>query len=117
MAVVSDIASPIEFFRSVDLLVYLPLGGSGAKVKVLEALAYGIPVVTNRYGVEGLHPAVVEVINVVDSPTEAAEVTVAMLRDSRRRHMQALAARERLDAWHGPSVVSQRWAPVLGTGG
>ena len=35
-------------------MVYAPSRGSGMKVKVMEAMAYGVPVVTTWEGVEGI---------------------------------------------------------------
>ena len=38
-------------------MVYAPSRGSGMKIKILEAMAFGVPVVTTSEGVEGF-PAV-----------------------------------------------------------
>ena len=35
-------------------MVYAPSRGSGMKIKVMESMAYGVPVVTTWEGVEGL---------------------------------------------------------------
>jgi glycosyltransferase involved in cell wall biosynthesis len=49
-----NLSDPVEFFRQVALLVYAPLRGSGMKRKVMESMAYGVPVVTNSEGAEGI---------------------------------------------------------------
>src|ERR1017187_1253316 len=36
-------------------MVYAPSRGSGMKVKIMESMAYGVPVVTTWEGVEGIH--------------------------------------------------------------
>src|SRR5581483_857503 len=45
---------PEDFFSQIAVLLYPPPRGSGMKIKVLEAMAYGVPVVTNAEGAEGL---------------------------------------------------------------
>ena len=45
------------YFQRTGVLLYAPGRGSGIKIKVQEALAFGIPVVTTSEGVEGI-PAV-----------------------------------------------------------
>ena len=48
------VPSATDFLRELGVLLY-PLGrGSGAKIKVLEALALGVPVVTTPDGAEGI---------------------------------------------------------------
>lgn len=41
-------------FESSGLLLYAPARGSGMKIKILEAMLFGIPVVTTSEGIEGL---------------------------------------------------------------
>lgn len=49
-----NLARPEDFFSRVAVMAYAPVRGSGMKVKNLEAMAYGVPVVTTWEGVEGL---------------------------------------------------------------
>jgi len=48
---VPDIA---PYFEEASVLVYPPVRGSGMKIKVQEAMAFGVPVVTTSEGSEGL---------------------------------------------------------------
>lgn len=43
-----------EFYNHAKIAICPMLSGTGVKIKVLEALSYGLPVVTNRRGVDGL---------------------------------------------------------------
>ena len=43
-----------DFYRNSRVAICPMLSGTGIKIKVIEALSYGIPVVTNRRGVDGL---------------------------------------------------------------
>jgi glycosyltransferase involved in cell wall biosynthesis len=54
LVIEEDLAGPEEFFSKVAVMVYAPARGSGMKVKNLEAMAYGVPVVTTWEGVEGI---------------------------------------------------------------
>jgi glycosyltransferase involved in cell wall biosynthesis len=51
---IGEVDHPRDFFGQVSVLLYPPPRGSGVKIKVLEALAYGVPVVTNAEGYEGV---------------------------------------------------------------
>lgn len=82
---VGPVPSGKDFLRSVGLLLY-PLGrGSGMKVKVLEAMALGLPVVTTAHGAEGLarSPGIL----VEETAADLAGSATALLvdRESRRR--------------------------------
>ncbi len=43
-----------EYYENSKISICPMLTGTGIKVKVLESLSYGIPVVTNRRGVDGI---------------------------------------------------------------
>lgn len=45
-----------DFYKQIDLLVAPIFTGSGTRVKILESLSYGRPVLTTKVGVEGLSP-------------------------------------------------------------
>ncbi len=48
---VSDIQ---PYFEEASVMLYAPVRGSGMKIKVLESLAFGVPVVTTSEGAEGI---------------------------------------------------------------
>jgi polysaccharide biosynthesis protein PslH len=52
--ITENLAHPSDFFSRVAVLGYAPSRGSGMKIKVLESMAYGVPVVTTWEGVEGI---------------------------------------------------------------
>ncbi len=43
-----------QFYKNVDLIILPILAGSGIRIKALEAIAYGLPMVSTLIGVEGL---------------------------------------------------------------
>jgi len=42
-----------NFYKNINILIAPIFSGSGSRVKILESLAYGIPVVTTKIGAEG----------------------------------------------------------------
>jgi len=43
------------FYKKIDILIAPILSGSGTRIKILESLSYGIPVITSNIGQEGLN--------------------------------------------------------------
>lgn len=101
---VGEVESAASFFRDLSLLLYPIERGSGMKVKVLEALASGVPVVTTRFGAEGVDGGDGVVVESEDEKLVAA--AVAILRDDAER-------RQRGDAAH--QAFLQRYVPHVAT--
>jgi glycosyltransferase involved in cell wall biosynthesis len=90
------------YFRKTGVLLYAPGRGSGMKIKVLEALAYGIPVVTTSEGVEGI-PAVDGVhAGLAEDDAGLIERTVHLLQDPAAQNRQRAAGRTLLESHCGP---------------
>jgi len=97
-----NVPDTAPYFEATDVMLYAPQVGSGMKVKVLEALAQGTPVVTTRDGVEGL-PAVDGVhAGICDDDAGLVERTVALLKDAELRRARRLAGRELVETTCGP---------------
>lgn len=79
---------------------------SGPKIKVLEALAHGVPVVTTSYGVEGLHVSDGRDVAVASEET-FADTLGAVLADPERRARMAACGREAVIAHHGPEEAAR----------
>src|SRR6185369_2668162 len=74
------------------------LSGSGVRVKLLEAFAAGIPVVSTKVGAEGLAVKDGEFCALADDPAGFAERVVALLRDPERAAEMAARARAEVEA-------------------
>lgn len=68
--------------------------GGGTRLKILEAMALGTPVVATSKGAEGLDVSHGENILLADTPNEFARQTVALLRDADLRERLARHARK-----------------------
>lgn len=68
--------------------------GAGMKGKVSEALSAGVPVVTTRWGAQGLERGAGIAYLLADTPSEFADAVVRLLRDSDLRDTISHAATE-----------------------
>lgn len=93
------------YFESSSVMLYAPSRGGGMRVRVQEAMAYGIPVVTTGDGVEGL-PALDGVhAGICDEDAGLIERTVTLLLDPALQNQQRLAARCLLEHACGAAVT------------
>ena len=98
ITLVENLAHPSEFFSRAAVMAYAPARGTGMKVKVLESMAYGVPVVTTGEGAEGL--AVEDGVHcaIREDDDGLAEAIVAQLSDDKSRGAMRQAARELVEA-------------------
>jgi sugar transferase (PEP-CTERM/EpsH1 system associated) len=88
-----DVPDVRPFFRKADLLVVPLRQGAGTRIKILEAMAAGLPVVTTTKGCEGIHVRHKEHLLIADSADTFASAVLAVLEDDRRRQSIAGNAR------------------------
>jgi glycosyltransferase involved in cell wall biosynthesis len=89
---VKDVREPLARYA---VFVCPILSGSGVRVKLLEAFAAGIPVVSTRIGAEGLATVDGELCALADSPAEFAGRVLAAF--ERPRDAAEMAARARAE--------------------
>jgi len=70
------------------------LSGSGVRVKLLEAFAAGIPVVSTRLGAEGLTTTDGDICSLADEPAEFAEKCLDLLNNPQRGEVMARRAHD-----------------------
>ena len=88
VTVVGYVESIEDELARCDLVVVPIRYGSGTRIKVLEAFAHGLPVVSTRLGVEGIDARPGVHLLVADKPDEFAEACArVVLDDSLRRSM------------------------------
>ena len=84
--------SLVPFYRRAAVSVAPLRAGSGSRHKILEALAYGVPVVSTRIGAEGLALDAGQHYARADSPEEFASAVVGALVDPQQAKAQARRA-------------------------
>ncbi len=72
---------PTPYLESSALMVVPLRAGGGMRVKILEALARGIPVVSTTIGAEGIDVTHGEHVLIADEPADFAAAVVRLLRD------------------------------------
>lgn len=100
----AKVPSATDFLRELGLLIYPLTAGSGAKVKVLEALALGVPVITTPDGAEGLGG--LGGVTVQTDDAKLAEAAAALLGDEQRRLLAGEAAYRTFREHHSPAVAA-----------
>jgi glycosyltransferase involved in cell wall biosynthesis len=106
---IENFRNPRDIFARLSVLVYTPPAGTGMKVKVLEAMAFGVPVVVNENGLEGLEAEAASGVRLAASHDETCEAVLEFLEDGLRRRTAITAGRMCLERSFSPEVV----VPVL----
>lgn len=81
-----------DFYENARITICPMLSGTGVKIKVLESLSYGIPVVTNTRGVDGLSNKSENGCTVVDNATDFASAINTLMTDNEAHRQQQLKA-------------------------
>lgn len=82
--------------------------GTGMKVKVVESLAYGIPIVNTMKGLCGMSPEILEKFIIADEPEHFAGSIMRLLTDERWYAEQCNEAKGIFEGHFEASVVSQK---------
>ncbi len=103
--ILGPVASGAEFMQQISLLLYPIRRGSGMKVKVLEAIASGVPVVTTPEGAEGIEatPGVI----VATEDAELADAAAELLRDGAARRERGAAALATFQRVYAPRAATR----------
>jgi O-antigen biosynthesis protein len=102
---VEDIREPLA---RCAVFVCPVLSGSGVRVKLLEAFAAGIPVVSTRIGAEGLGREDGEYCRLADDPAGFAERVIEVFQDPARAAAMAVRARGEVTAhWDMAAITAK----------
>ena len=102
---VEDVREPLARYA---LFVCPILSGSGVRVKLLEAFAAGIPVVSTRLGAEGLTAQDGGICALADSPEEFAQRVVDLLQHPEKAASMACRARQEVVAKRDMRAMTER---------
>ena len=101
----NDVRDPLARY---SLFVCPILSGSGVRVKLLEAFAAGIPVVSTRVGAEGLAATDGEFCALADDPAVFADRVIALLRDPEKAAAMAERARAEVVANWDMAAITRK---------
>lgn len=102
---VDDVRQPLARYA---LFICPILSGSGVRVKLLEAFAAGIPVVSTHLGAEGLTDRDGGICALADSPEEFARRVVDLLQHPEKAAAMACRAREEVVAKRDIRAMTER---------
>ncbi len=108
---VEDIREPLARYA---VFVCPILSGSGVRVKLLEAFAAGIPVVSTKVGAEGLAVTDGEFCALSDDPAGFAERVVALLWDPERAAEMAMRARKEVETNWDMGAITRKLVESYG---
>jgi glycosyltransferase involved in cell wall biosynthesis len=102
---VGEVESAREFLRGLSVLLFPLERGSGMKVKVLEAMASGMPTVTTPAGAEGI--AANDGVIVEAGDDELAAAGARLLVDPLERRERGAAARATFERFYSPEPATR----------
>jgi glycosyltransferase involved in cell wall biosynthesis len=103
--VLGEVPSGVEFLRGLSVLLYPLDRGSGVKVKTLESIAVGLPVVTTPLGAEGIDGG--DGVVVAEATDDLAAAAVAILADPGERRQRGAAGREAFERRYSPVPATE----------
>lgn len=110
ITVTGEVPDTAPYLRAAAVMAAPLLSGSGLKTKIVEALGYGLPVVTTDIGAEGLADAA----GVIAVPAaEQAATLCALLTDRTRRESLGAAAAAHFAREFSMAVYTQRLRALL----
>jgi glycosyltransferase involved in cell wall biosynthesis len=116
VSVHSDVPRMKPFLEATRIAVVPLQIGSGTRLKALEAMAAGRPVVGTGIGLEGLGIEPGRHAAVADDPAAMAAAIVSLLGDDEAARRMAGAGRELVERSFSWDLIGQRFADILLTG-
>lgn len=104
--VIGQFDDPVSILADASVVIVPLRHGSGTRLKILEAFAYGLPVVSTTIGAEGLDVVDGETILIADDPNEFADHVVYLFENCERASSLAKAGQELFLSKYSPQVFS-----------
>ena len=104
------------YLEEAALMVVAVRAGGGMRVRILEAFARAMPVVTTTVGLEGIDARPGDEVLVADGPQAFAEAVVRLLRDPQLQARLAAAGRRLAEQRYDWQVVLDRMDSIYAAG-
>ena len=115
---VTILASPPDLaplYRSARVTIVPLRAGGGTRIKILEAFAWGVPVVSTTLGAEGLAVEHERHLLIADTPDEFAGACLRLAKDERLHRRIADSARQLQLSEYSLEALTSRFAPASGS--
>ena len=103
--ILENVLDIVPYFQASSLLLYAPARGSGMKIKILEAMLLGAPVVTTSEGVEGLRVTNGKEVFVAEENSELIKKADQLLNDIELQKSMRIAARKFIEVECSASTI------------
>jgi glycosyltransferase involved in cell wall biosynthesis len=113
VTVTGEVESVLPYLRRASVTVVPLQSAGGTRLKILEAMAAGVPVVTTSVGAEGLDLRHGEDAVIAESAAGLSAATVHLLSDPQAARTLATAARTRVEAEFGWDRSARRLSTVF----
>jgi glycosyltransferase involved in cell wall biosynthesis len=110
--VTGEVEDVMPHYRSACLSAVSLRAGGGTRIKILESMAFGRPVVSTSLGGEGLAVTHGENILLADTPADFASWTVRLLSDQRLRQRLVGKGRRLVETTYDWEVIAQQLLQV-----
>ena len=99
--------------QGADVCVVPLFAGGGTRLKILEAMALGTPVVSTTLGAEGIDARDGEDILLADTPAAFARAVLSLLTDAALRERVRVNARRLVEHSYGWDRIGAQWQDLL----
>lgn len=101
-----------EYAAQKGILVSPIISGSGVRVKILEMMALGTPIITTRKGALGISD--LNTLLIADSKEEFHAAIIRLVRDEKLRETLGIKARNFIENNHSIDVISKHLKDAIG---
>lgn len=110
----ANVPSVRPYYEACDVVIAPILFGSGTRIKILEAMAYGRPVVSTEVGADGLGLRDGEEILLAPNMKDFGQALLRLAQDPALRRAIAAQARDFQQRHYGPEVIMDGMRHLLG---
>lgn len=115
LEVTGYVDDPTPYLRETAAFIVPLHAGGGMRVKIIDAWAWGLPVVSTTIGAEGLAYRSGENLLIADSEAEFAVAVVRMLQDRELGERLAAAGRQMAEQHYDWQTVYRAWDEIYAT--
>ena len=103
-----EVENAQSFMKSYGIMIAPLFSGSGIRIKILEAMAMGRPVVTTSTGIDGIPAENLRTVLVGDDPRHFSRLLLDLLKDPKESARRVLEARELISREFDTFKLSKR---------
>lgn len=97
-----------QVYAAADILVAPMRIASGTNIKILEAMAAGLPVVTTSVGIEGIKAKKDKEVIIANQPDKFANEVVALASSKQRQQKLSLAGKKLIEIFYDWSKITRK---------